>query len=222
MSIECVVILCGGMGARWAEKSSIPKQLVEINGEPILVRTVRQLRSRGIKNIIILTSDPRLKLEGCLNYLPKKHRWITETLLNSLHLWQKKTLVLCGDVYFSDYAVDKLVNWIGTSYYGVNRGCDGIDIPEGALPHKFFGMQADLNNESLCLALQQATNNAIRLDSTESSGRHGSFWKLYTFWYSLQENPSNVFFEIIDTTNDFDSWEELKTWTSENRLSFQV
>lgn len=43
------VILCGGNYDVW----KTPRQLTEINGEPLVARTIRLLRENGVSNIVI-------------------------------------------------------------------------------------------------------------------------------------------------------------------------
>ena len=47
------VILCGGKYEVW----KTPRQLTEINGEPLVARTIRLLRENGVSNIIISSNN---------------------------------------------------------------------------------------------------------------------------------------------------------------------
>jgi len=53
------IIMADGDGKRWNNYLGIPKHLVEINGEPIIKRTVRLLKENGVNNIIITSRDER-------------------------------------------------------------------------------------------------------------------------------------------------------------------
>ena len=56
MKTKQAVLFAGGKGTRLSEKTDIiPKPLVEVQGEPIIVHIMRQLRKSGIKEFIILT-----------------------------------------------------------------------------------------------------------------------------------------------------------------------
>ena len=41
------IIMCGGIYKKW----ETPRQMLPINGEPIVARTIRLLRENGIKDI---------------------------------------------------------------------------------------------------------------------------------------------------------------------------
>ena len=48
------IIMCGGDYKKWKE----PKQIYELNGEPIVARTIRLLRECGIDDIAISSNNP--------------------------------------------------------------------------------------------------------------------------------------------------------------------
>jgi NDP-sugar pyrophosphorylase family protein len=49
-----VAILCGGLATRlWPLSESIPKALIEVNGEPFLAHQLRLLSSRGIERAVL-------------------------------------------------------------------------------------------------------------------------------------------------------------------------
>ena len=48
------IIMCGGTYTQW----TVPRQLIEIRGEPIVARTIRLLRENGIEDIAISSNNP--------------------------------------------------------------------------------------------------------------------------------------------------------------------
>lgn len=63
------VILAGDAGARFAPLSyEKPKGLIEVKGEPMIERQIRQLKEAGIKQIYLVTGYKQEQL----NYLAKK------------------------------------------------------------------------------------------------------------------------------------------------------
>jgi len=90
-----VLILCAGDGKRWNNYLGVPKQLIPINEEPLLKRTVRLLCDYGYSDIAIITHDDRLNFEGCDFFKPPQYCWTVETLL-STHFGQKEPWCFLG------------------------------------------------------------------------------------------------------------------------------
>jgi choline kinase len=107
------LILCAGTGERWGDFTGSPKQLAPINNESLLQRTVRLLKSRKIDSIHIISHDERLRLEGCHFFRPENSRWTAETLSSTRELWTERTLILLGDVFFSEKAMDCITGFEG-------------------------------------------------------------------------------------------------------------
>ncbi len=103
------IILCAGHQRRF-EGWNTPKQLVDINGEAALERTIRQLKANGITETTVVAHDKRLARPGIHFFTPERHRWLAETLLSTHELWEARTLILLGDVVFSETAITTMVN----------------------------------------------------------------------------------------------------------------
>lgn len=94
-----------------------PRQLTEINGEPIIKRTVRLLKENGIEDIIITSHDKRFDNLGATRYEPKynNHNWENKKRKGYwLNAFTKELLVepicfLFGDVYYSENAIKTIV-----------------------------------------------------------------------------------------------------------------
>lgn len=99
------LILCAGNGSRWGEYLGVPKQLITINNETLLDRTVRLLNKNGNNNIEIVFNDHRVMLNHCAFYRPSKSQWIVETLLSTRDLWKGQTIILLGDVFYTERAI---------------------------------------------------------------------------------------------------------------------
>lgn len=111
------IIPCAGNGNRWTEQTGTPKQLVKLCGEPILYRTVRQLHERGATDIRIIVkdlTDPRFKIPGTRRATAKLNpdNGPADKFCSSRHLWNRngRTTILFGDVFFTDQAMDTIVN----------------------------------------------------------------------------------------------------------------
>lgn len=92
---------------RWPESQGIPKQLVEIGGERLIDRTIRQFRGHGDLYVVhgaggpLPVDIPQVKAEndpriGDIN-----------GILNARRHWPSddRTLIVLGDVWFTDAAV---------------------------------------------------------------------------------------------------------------------
>lgn len=107
----------------WASGSALrfngeTKQLLPINGEAILLRTIRLLKTytSNKDNIVVITNKKDIKQElqkiGCYYYTPENHKWLTDTLLSTESLWSnKRTICLYADVFYSFDTLNKIVSY---------------------------------------------------------------------------------------------------------------
>ena len=109
------IIMCGGN----YKKFETPKQLLKINGEVIVERTIRLLKENGIKDIYVSTNNPAFdyldvpKLKDKDNqfeywgkYEGKKSK---KCWLKAYYPMYEPVCYLHGDVYFSDEAIKTIV-----------------------------------------------------------------------------------------------------------------
>lgn len=103
------IIMCGGQYILWRK----PRHLLEINGETIVGRTVRQLKENGIEPYIS-TNDPRF--EGIAPILRHENSYrATDKIVGGywnecFYPTDEPVCYLMGDVVFSDEAIRKIVN----------------------------------------------------------------------------------------------------------------
>jgi NDP-sugar pyrophosphorylase family protein len=75
------IILCGGKGERLKPlTNSVPKPLVEVNKQPIVVHVIKHLMKHGIEDIILATGDKSEKFE---NYFKAHDLGCSITLIDS-------------------------------------------------------------------------------------------------------------------------------------------
>lgn len=95
---------------------TIPKQLIEINGESLIKRTIRLLKENGITDILITSHDKRFDNLGIERYEPLNNTFEWETgkgyWLNAftIELLNEPVTFLFGDVYYSENAIKTIVN----------------------------------------------------------------------------------------------------------------
>jgi len=106
------IIMCGGNYNLWNK----PKQLIEINGEPIVCRTIRLLRKYGIDDIAISSNNPIFNQFG-VPVLHHDNKWevsglgqVNGTWVNAFYPTDAPVCYLLGDVVFSKYAIKKIIN----------------------------------------------------------------------------------------------------------------
>ena len=94
----------------------IPRQLIEINGEPLVVRTIRLLKENGVNDILLIASDERFDGLGIERYIPTNSDYDYATgkgyWLNAFpfELMNEPVCFIWGDVYFSENAIKTIVN----------------------------------------------------------------------------------------------------------------
>lgn len=107
------LIICAGDATRWGNYLGVPKHFVPVDDEePLLYRTVRQARERGLAPIVVSRADDEYKIPGATQYIAKldPRNFDADKFLSSWELWDsdERTLVLYGDVFFTDAAMDTI------------------------------------------------------------------------------------------------------------------
>lgn len=191
-------------------------QLIEIDGETILHRTVRQLNDRGVtptlitrhQELVDVVSDLRIKLfapgdEGAAAVLGR----------SSCHLWDDNgdNLILLGDVRFSDAAMDTVLapvrSWTAFLRFGPRSGSRviGGEVWGVGFPGRDTLRYRDLLDE---------------LHYEFGGHEHASFWYQYRMWNCADAHDHRVFRHhviIDDETEDFDYPSDLEAWLKKNR-----
>ena len=93
------IIMCGGTYTQW----SVPRQLIEIRGEPIVARTIRLLKENGIDDIAISSNDARFEHFG----VPVLHH---EYWADGFYPTDEPVCYLFGDVVFSPEAIRTIIH----------------------------------------------------------------------------------------------------------------
>lgn len=105
-----ILILCCGEQSRFGQENTL-KQLLVFDNERLLDRTIRQCNAYG--NPIVVTKNPQLMDVEAEIFTPLKHRWTCETILNTAELWDERTIILLGDVRYTDDCIDKIFKFNG-------------------------------------------------------------------------------------------------------------
>jgi tetratricopeptide (TPR) repeat protein len=215
-----IIILCGGEATRWKSHLGIKhKHLINIEGEILLDRTLRQLSRFDVSTIIVLVrpGDVRFFEEICRGRaavreitLPRGGETPAWKYLSSEHYWSKSgnTISLLGDVWFSDNAIETIFKDYHQSWlaFGRKSASSITGCPYGEIfAHKFTDYKTHL--DSLLLLNQ--------LYFSKLCTAHASGWALSQLMSN--ENPNSRsngknFVEINDFTEDFDFPEDYERW----------
>ena len=102
------IIMCGGTYKKW----ETPRQLLPINGEPIIARTIRLLKENGIEDIAISSGNPIFEQFG-VPVLKHDNTMVVNETLNVSGYWvdafyptDEPVCYLFGDVVYSPEAIE--------------------------------------------------------------------------------------------------------------------
>jgi MobA-like NTP transferase domain len=204
-----VVILASGVEQRWGGIQH--KQLVTIDGQPLLLRTLGQLAERWDARPVVVTHHKPIanavaKEADVLTLEEHQRRWTVETALSSRVEWGDPTLVLAGDVYWTDKALDIACgfNLGGPIRYLVTANDVGDDI---------LGLWFRRRHRH---RVARALNHAIVHARLHGGG--GKLWQSYRSLCGfplvrhLLENTHAV--RIEDESTDFDSLRDYQEFLS--------
>lgn len=131
------IIMCGGHYGAW----DTPRQLTEVQGEPIVARTIRLLRQNGIDDIAISTDDERFYRFG-VPLLWHFNDFDTDgngCWAEAFWPTDKPACYIMGDVVFSPEAVRTIVNTQteGIEFFASSPPFSGLYIKKYAEPFAF-------------------------------------------------------------------------------------
>lgn len=213
-----IIIAAAGQGERWYNYRNVPKHLINIEGEILLNRIVRQFKNYT-NDIIVIGKDDRYLVDGSILENPIDGEWYDfGKIYSSNHLWSDtRTIIVFGDVYFTDDAVSKIVNDDNEYRFFMRTGPSKITLKK----HK----------EIFALAFNSTMNNRIRtsietLIAKKAIGGAGA-WQLYLYMHGQTSYTRNMkkllssggYTEINDWTDDFDTPQDIQRW-EKRRLKF--
>jgi molybdopterin-guanine dinucleotide biosynthesis protein A len=203
------VLCCAGQGHRWGNYLGVPKHLVPIDGVPLIERSVGQLNARGIDDVVITSSDRRYDIAGARRCTPDATILPGTGMGFSTAFWSDsaRTLVLLGDVCFSDAAMDALVGASAEETTWLGRRGRGQIKPYGEI----FGVCIARHHQQ---RLREAAVTVIEL-RRRGLVRRTTGWELYAVVNGLDPtvvNPGPHWLDIDDETDDFDFPGDYRAW----------
>jgi len=115
------LIIAAGDGTRWDDYLGLPKHLAPVDGEPIIHRSIRLLRENHVQDVRVVTRDERYLAHGATLEPPVGFEDAgggIKKFLDSSHLWHptERTLVVYGDVFFTENAMRTITSFAGSDW----------------------------------------------------------------------------------------------------------
>lgn len=209
------IIMCGGTYKRW----ETPRQLLPINGEPIVARTIRLLRENGIEDIAISSNDPIFEQLG-VPVLKHNNSMVVSKTLNVSGYWvdafyptDEPVCYLFGDVVYSPEAIKTIVetDTDDIEFFASSPPFSPEYIKPWAEPFALKVANTDHLKHAVCITKQYADMGLFK--------RPPIMWEL---WQVIQATPLNHiiynnYTAINDYTCDVDRAEDIELIENEIR-----
>jgi len=203
-----IIIPAAGRGSRWNNFRGTPKHFATVNNEILIHRTINQF-NKHTNDLIVIAKDSsnipakvEKPLEGQWNDAAK--------LYSSSHLWSKdkRNIIVFGDVWFSESAVDTIISNKDPITFFMRTGPSKITNK----PYKeIFAIAFDgVKTEYVRNVLEQVIK-----ENKDGAGAYLLYIKLNNLEnvpYRHHFDNKNNFVEIDDFTDDFDHPIDLIRW----------
>lgn len=127
--------MADGKGTRWDNYMGIPKHLAEVNGEPILGRTVRLLNEMtgDASEIIVTSHDERYEFAGSRRHEPIDNKLEIDRFTKELIA--EDTCFLYGDTYYTEEALATIINTdtADVLFFGNTKSIVAVKIKDSKL-----------------------------------------------------------------------------------------
>ncbi len=192
MKVDNAIIMAAGTSSRFVPLSyETHKGLIEVKGEILVERQIRQLREAGIKDIIIVTG---YKAEG-FEYLKDKYG---VRLINNpdFLIRNNNASIYAVRNYLSNSYICSVDN-----YFAINPFLSEVD-------ESYYAAQfSEGETKEWCIT----TDEYGYIDKVSIGGRNSWYMMGHTFW---SKDFSNRFIKILDSVYDLESsknllWEDI-------------
>ena len=214
------IVLCGGSNRRWKGYKDIPtKHFADLGGEVLLHRTLSQLAQYDSLEVHLVIKREDKKY---FDFFPPSHLYhitLDENIhteaykyLSSKGLWNRegRTVVLLGDVWFSDRAMKRIIGdkkrrWsvFGRSVKSFITGCPYREL----FAQSFWPEHHKKHYDKL----QELDEIYRTTASIQASG-----WAHYRMMNGIPHDVHAIclrnFVEVSDFTDDIDSPEDYERW----------
>ena len=203
-------IMCGGSYSNF----KYPKQFAKVRGERIVDRTIRLLKKRGIKDIVITSNNPIFdscgvpRIENEQNNFSQDKSWTNMKgwWLDAFYHFNEPTCYLFGDVCYSEKAIDTIIsaNSDTALLFGSNpTSSEGYLVKTWYEPlaYKVFDYEG----------FYKGIEEVKKLYLAKKVNRHPIAWELYRHLNGLDINSRQLedhFICINDYSTDIDNVNE--------------
>jgi tetratricopeptide (TPR) repeat protein len=221
-----VIILCGGEATRWGGYLGEEiKQLIQVEGEILILRTIKELNSRGLHNITILCrEEDENKFQSAVCELANvcsissiyRDGNPSNKYSSSENYWVNgvKNIILLGDVYYTSFALDKIIHFDDAAIQTFGRR--GASTVTGCKYGEIFAFSfTDTQKMGSSIALLR------QLYEAKICTAHASGWSLNQIISNTNPNFITAFgnfTEIDDWTEDFDFPEDYIIWSEKRKI----
>lgn len=200
------IIMAGGKYEQWEK----PRQLLKVNGEILIERTIRLLKENGIKDIAISTNNsmfeylgiPILQHDNTYEYKDGKlyGYWV-----DAFYPTDEETCYIFGDVYFSEEAIKTIIK----------TETDDIELFGSAPP--FADIYPKKWIEPFALKVVNTEHLKEAIQKTKELANEGKTWRsnpiMWELWTVIKEVPLQTkageyiynYTAINDYTTDIDN-----------------
>lgn len=191
---------------------NIPRQLMEVNGEPLVKRTIRLLKENGVNDILLTSYDKKFDglgveryepLNNDYDYLTGKGYWLNAF---PFEIMNEPICFIWGDVYFSENAIKTIVKTDTDStlfFCTYNNTCkDYIKHHDEPLAYKIVDTEL----------FKKHVEKVKKLYDEGKTVRHPIVWEVYR---SINDQNINVhkmtknYVAINDISCDIDSRKDI-------------
>lgn len=202
-----VIIVAGGEAKRWKNYLDTPKHLIEIDGVPILDRTIEQIKVHEPDDFYIVSN--KILTRSVKRTSPENNPEYSEAnkIFSSRKLWSSdgRTIILFGDTYFTNEALEKIMGHKEPGFWVFGRPFESsiTGKPYGEI-FAFTFYPESIPDIEFCLDRVTSLEKRMVI-------RKANVWSLYRAMLKIPDDLMDLhivsekgFVNINDWTEDFD------------------
>ncbi|HIJ71311.1 MAG TPA: NTP transferase domain-containing protein [Planctomycetes bacterium] len=160
---KAVIITAAGDNSRWGNHLNTLKHLVPIDpsGQTIIGRTVEMLKNTGVDNVFVVSQHEQiieLLKEDVEVITPANCNSLADSILSSRKYWADRTIILLGDVFFSQQCLDKIL--------ACKNSIKFFGIDQFGVPDRYKIKRSELYSLSFDSSMQDIIERNLKLNST--------------------------------------------------------